>query len=368
MLDIDHFKNVNDTYGHLVGDIILRQMGKILKENIYPLDVAGRYGGEEFVILMPETSYSTALKAAERLLKIIDESYWDIGGKRISITVSIGIASIESSDSHELIRRADEALYKAKENGRNCIVSWEDANVVGITNTQNEEYYELQTKVSSLAKQMCSQVLEVVSAFMETINAKDPYTAHHGKNSQVYALAIANKMGASRDLRGKLEIAALLHDIGKIGVPDWILMKTGSLSDSDRRIIEQHPMTSAKIIEPIGLFNQELPIIRQHHERFDGSGYPDQLKAKEIVIGARILAVADVFDAMTSNRPYRIAKTCEEALQEITDCSGFQFDPEVVEVFKIVYEENKAQWPLADLNSEIDLTQECVSLGVESDK
>jgi len=101
MLDIDHFKNVNDTYGHLTGDIILEQIGKILKENTYPLDEVGRYGGEEFVILMPETSYSTAIKAAEKLRKMIDECYWDIGEKRISVTVSIGIASIDSSDSHE---------------------------------------------------------------------------------------------------------------------------------------------------------------------------------------------------------------------------------------------------------------------------
>jgi len=153
-----------------------------------------------------------------------------------------------------------------------------------------------------------------------------------------------------------------LHDIGKIGVPDWILLKTGPLGDSDRHIIEQHPVTSVEILEPIGLFNQELPIIRQHHERFDGTGYPDQLKDKEIVIGARILAVADVFDALTSDRPYRIAKSYEETLQEIIDCSGSQFDPEVVEAFQMTYEKNKEQWPLANWNPEIDLTQECVSL------
>jgi len=206
MLDIDHFKNVNDTYGHLAGDMILRQMGKILKENTYSLDVAGRYGGEEFVILMPETSYSTAIKAAEKLRKIIDECHWDIGEKRISITVSIGIASIDSSDSLELIKRADKALYEAKKQGRNCIVCWEDANADETKKLQSGEYHELQIKVSSLAKQIRSQVLEVVSAFMKTIAAKDPYTAHHGKNTQAYAIAIADEMRVSQELREKIEI------------------------------------------------------------------------------------------------------------------------------------------------------------------
>ncbi len=364
MLDIDHFKNINDTYGHLAGDMILKQLGKILKENTYPLDFVGRYGGEEFIILMSETSYSTAIKAAEKLRRIIDGCYWSIGKKRISVTVSIGIASIDSNDSNELIKRADKALYMAKEQGRNCIACWEETRTSGTKKIRSGEYHELQIKVSSLAKQMRSQVLEVISAFMKTIVAKDPYIAHHGKNTQVYALAIADEMRVSQELEEKIEIAALLHDIGKIGVPDWILLKAGPLGNYDRRIIEQHSVTSVKILEPIGLFNQELPIIRQHHERFDGTGYPDQLKGKEIVIGARILAIADAFDAMTSDRPYRIAISCEETVREITDCSGSQFDPEVVEALQITYEKNKEQWPLANLDSENDLIQERISLKI----
>ena len=364
MLDIDHFKNINDTYGHLAGDMILKQLGKILEENTYPLDFVGRYGGEEFIILMSETSCPDAVKAAEKLRKIIDDCHWDIGEKRISVTVSIGIASIDSSDSNELIKRADNALYMAKKQGRNCIACWKEVNASGTKNIQSGEYNELQTKISSLTKQIRAQVLEVVSAFMKTIAAKDPYTASHGKNTQIYALAIADEMGVSRELKEKIEIAALLHDIGKIGVPDWILLKTGPLGDYDRSIIEQHSVTSVKILEPIGLFDQELPIIRQHHERFDGTGYPDQLKGKEIVIGARILAVADIFDAMTSDRPYRKAKSCEETLQEIIDCSGSQLDPAVVEAFQMAYEKNKEKWPLANFDSEIDMIEECVSLEV----
>ncbi|HPS53977.1 MAG TPA: diguanylate cyclase [Sedimentisphaerales bacterium] len=362
MLDIDHFKNINDTYGHLTGDIILRQLGKILKENTYPLDVIGRYGGEEFTILMPDTSHSAAIKAAEKLRKIIDGYYWDIGEKCISVSISIGIASVDSYDSHELIKRADDALYKAKAQGRNCIVCWGDDKTVGTKKLYNGDYNELQLKVSTLAEQTRYQVLEVVSSFMKTIAAKDPYTANHAKNTQAYALAIADEMKVSQELREKIKIASLLHDIGKIGVPDWLLLKSGPLEDSDRQIIERHPITSVEILEPIGLFRQELPIIRHHHEKFDGTGYPDHLKGKEIPIGSRILAVADVFDAMTSDRPYRAAKPCEDALWEIVNYSGSQFDPEVVEAFQRAYKVNKEQWPLTHWDAAVDLTPEFVGL------
>ncbi len=214
MLDIDHFKNVNDTYGHLTGDMILRQLGKILKENTYPLDVVGRYGGEEFVILMPDTSQLKAVQAAEKLLKIIDECNWDVEGESISVTVSIGIASIDSADSHELIKRADNALYRAKKQGRNCIVCWEEANSQRKTKKlQGGEYNELQNKISTLTKQMRSQTVEVVSAFMNTIAAKDSYTASHARNTQIYSAAIAEELGVSQELKDKLEVAALLHDI-----------------------------------------------------------------------------------------------------------------------------------------------------------
>ena len=359
MLDIDHFKKVNDTYGHLTGDMILRQLGKILKENTYPLDVVGRYGGEEFIILMPDTSQLKAVQAAEKLLKIIDECNWDVEGKNISVTVSIGIASIDLADSHELIKRADNALYRAKKQGRNCIVCWEEANSERkIKKLQGGEYNELQNKISTLTKQMRSQAIEVVSAFMKTIAAKDSYTASHAKNVQIYSAAIAEEMGVSQELKDKLEVAALLHDIGKIGVPDWILLKTGPLGYEDREIIEQHSVASVEILGPIGIFSQELPIIRQHHERFDGTGYPDGLKGNEIVVGARILAVADTYDAITSDRPYRTAKKNGQALNEIVSCSGSQFDPEVVEAFKKVYEQNKDIWPLFNPDSAMPKYQE----------
>ena len=194
------------------------------------------------------------------------------------------------------------------------------------------------------------------------IAAKDPYTEHHAENTRIYAIAIAEQMKLSEELKNRIEFAAILHDIGKISVPDQILQKNGPLSEDEKRTIEQHPAVSVEILEPFGVFSHELPLIRQHHERFDGKGYPDGLKSREITLGARILAVADVFDAITSDRPYRLAKSCEQALKEIAECSGSQFDPEVVEAFQKAYEKHKEEWPLFNSDSLVSLLKEPVAM------
>ena len=358
MLDIDHFKEVNDTYGHSVGDMVLRQMGKILRENTHPLDLVARYGGEEFIISMPETSGLKAAQAAEKLRRIVNQWRWDIGEKRILVTVSIGVASVDSTDSQKIIKKADDALYAAKKQGRNCVVCWQEGDTGKNAELAGDEYQELQTKVSSLSQQIRLTAVEVISSFIKTLAIKDPYTATHSKNTQAYALAIADQLQVSQELREKLEVAALLHDIGKVGVPDWILQKTGPLGEYDRTIVEQHTLAGVEILEPIGVFAPELPLIRQHHERVDGTGYPDRLKGNEISFGARILAVADVFDAMTSDRPYRTAKSAQQALQEIIDGCGTQFDADVVDAFQQAYQQNREQWPLTNQDLVLSLVQE----------
>jgi len=358
ILDLDHFKNINDAYGHLNGDMILKQIGKIIKENTYPLDLAARYGGEEFLVLMPETSADKAIKAAEKLCKIISNHHWEISNELVSITISIGLVDIHSHnllDSDDILKKADTALYAAKKQGRNCVVSWDKVGPnEDVKPQENREFHELQTKVASLARQLHSHALGTISAFAETINAviKDKHVVQHAKNVQVYAVAIAKEMGLSTELRKRIGTAALLHDLGKISIPATILKKLSPLTERDWKTIKQHPIVSAKILMPLEIFDLELSIIRHHHENYDGTGYPDGLKGREIPIGARVLAVADVFDAMTSDRPYRSAKSCEIALKEIADCSGSQFDPDVASAFYKAYEKYKEEWPLA--------TKECL--------
>jgi diguanylate cyclase (GGDEF)-like protein len=358
MLDIDHFKSANDTYGHRGGDEILEQMGKILRENIYPLDVAARYGGEEFVVLMPGTSPVKAAQAASRLRKIIDNNRWKVGQEEISVTASIGLANTDCynlTTSYDLVEKADAALYAAKRRGRNCVISWDEVS------TQNEPelgddrlYHELQTKVTSLTRLLKSHAVGTISALTRAMDlvVKDPYMMQHGENVRVYSVAIAEEMGLSLELCERIGIAALLQDLGTIAIPESILKKKTPLTEDEQKIIKQHPIAATKILEPIGIFNLELQIIRDHHEKFDGTGYPNGLKGREIPIGARILAVADAYDAMTSDRVHCSAKSAEKAIEELTACAGTQFDEDAVRALKSVYEKNKKQWPLA-LNSNL---------------
>jgi diguanylate cyclase (GGDEF)-like protein len=356
MFDIDHFKNVNDNFGHLSGDRILRQIGKILNENIYPLDIAARYGGEEFVVLMPGMPVEIATQRADKLRLIIDKYYWEVSNQPISVTCSVGVTVFDGADAadpYDLIRGADDALYAAKHRGRNCVVSYDQVNPdEQLQRHQNEDFHELQAKISSLAQQIRTQTLATITAFAKAVIAKGSYFACHAENVKVYATEIARQMEMSQSLIEQLQTAAMLHDLGKIVVPNDILCKKTSLTEEERRIIERHPIVSAEILAPIGLFNQEVIIIRHHHENFDGTGYPNGLVGKNIPIGSRILAVANSFDAMTSKHWNIHPESADEAIGEIISFAGSQFDPEVVEAFRSACAENHNAWPLAQKQKE----------------
>ncbi|MBN1787047.1 MAG: diguanylate cyclase [Sedimentisphaerales bacterium] len=351
MFDIDHFKNINDTYGHLCGDKVLQQVGKILHENIYPLDLAARYGGEEFVILMPGMPVDIAGQRAEKLRQIVDEYRWEIANKPISVTCSVGVTVFDGSDNtdpYELIRRADDALYAAKHRGRNCVILFDqlDPNEQ-VQEHQNEDFHELQTKISSLASRIKVQTIGTITAFAKAIAAKDHYLARHAENVKTYVTSIAKKMEVSHALTEQLQVAAVLHDLGKIVIPNDILHKTTALTDEEYKLVQRHPIASAEILAPVGLFGQEVVIIRHHHENFDGTGYPNGLVGKNIPIGSRIIAVADAFDVMTSNYWSDPPKTPQEAIAEIAKLANTKFDPEVIDALKSAYLEHQNDWPLA---------------------
>jgi diguanylate cyclase (GGDEF)-like protein/putative nucleotidyltransferase with HDIG domain len=320
MMDLDNFKAYNDVYGHPAGDVLLGKIGRIIRNSVRNVDQAFRYGGDEFVVILPQTARDAAYVVAERARRQIAE---DMGKKAIAVTCSIGLASYPADGmlSGELVDVADVALYHAKRTGGNRIFL---SSKILSKPPDEAEIAGVGTRPGSL-----SEVYDIASA----VEAKDPYTYGHSKRVNIYAAALAEKVGFSSDEVSALSAAALLHDIGKVGIPEKVLNKKGKLSKEDWEAIKAHPRLGANIIGNIPKLAPAVNTILYHHERWDGGGYPEGLKAEEIPLEARILAIADSFEAMTSARPYRPALSLEEVVTELRQGAGFQFDPRLVDTF-----------------------------------
>jgi len=329
-LDMDLFKAYNDIYGHLAGDDMLKQIGHYIKSSIRGIDMAFRYGGDEFTVILPQASLEDSCKVAERIRKRIEV---EMDSKGAPLTCSLGIASWPTDGvmREEIIQAADASLYYAKQTGRNriCLAS----------EIMTSEVLSMGTKPDREPG-----ILSTIYALAATVDAKDHYTHSHSKKVSKYATDIAEALGYSQEKIATLRAAALLHDIGKIGVSDRVLMKAGPLSDEDWEPIRAHPKLGVAILKHVESLSGCLAAIQYHHERYDGTGYPAGLKGENIPLDARIMAVADSYDAMTSLRPYRQGKfTSEQALAELKHCAGAQFDPKIIEVFATLSERQLAK-------------------------
>lgn len=329
ILDLDSFKTYNDSYGHLAGDSLLQEIGRSIKSAIRNADYAFRYGGDEFAVLLPQTTVDAALLVVERVRKKIAEC---IHSDRIPITTSIGLASWpDDGISHtDIIAAADVTLYRAKRNGGNqtLCASGPLAAITDIAALPDTES-DANNKFSS-----------IIHAFSEIVDARSYFTHNHSKRVTDYALAMAKVLKLDKDQTAKIENCALLHDAGKISISSEILNKPGELTQEEWQTIKTHPQLGVDIIRNIPQLAPCVEAILHHHERYDGTGYPDGLKGDAIPLGARILAIADAFTTMTSERSYSETRTHESALEEIKKCAGTQFDPYLVEQFVAIFEKH----------------------------
>ncbi len=327
-MDIDYFKNFNDVNGHQAGDVLLSEIGDIMKACIRSSDVIARYGGEEFAAILPNTAENDAVKIGERIRRSIQNTYFKGQENQPdkNITISIGVSSYpkRAKSKHQLINTADDALYRAKSFNRNRV----------------ELYHSILDDLSE-KMEINKESIKSLKAFISMINLKDRYTYGHTERVVIYSKYFGEYLKLSEDDKVKLQVATYLHDIGKLEIPEEVLNKKEKLTEEEIQMFRNHPQAGVDLIQNIKELDEFKPIIKHHHERYDGYGYPSGLKGKEIPYLSRILTITDSFDAMTSNRLYNKVKTQEEGIQELRDHAGTQFDPELVEQFIDMLEKYK---------------------------
>ncbi len=317
MIDLDHFKTVNDTFGHPVGDLVLVETARRIRTAARAGDIVARIGGEEFLMLLPDTDGVTALAVAERVRAAVRATDYPAGAGRLS--ASLGVASLaDELDADGLLAQADAALYWAKRHGRDAAFRY-NAALMGDLSVPN--------RTREIARE---DGLAALRALARAIDARDAATQRHSIRVADMAVMIATALGWTADQTIRLREAGLVHDVGKIGIPDSILLKASGLTPDERELMKDHARLGARIVSEV-LDPDQVEWVAHHHERWDGDGYPLGIDGTNIPEGARILAVADSWDAMTSAREYNVALGREEALEECVRCSGAQFWPAAVD-------------------------------------
>lgn len=319
LLDLDDFKKFNDTHGHLKGDELLTFFGDFLLQQVKDLPyTAARYGGEEFGLIMPNTTQAQALSFMNRIRKEYNDTPFT-GTECLPLgclSFSAGITQYETGTygSSELLAKADRALYYAKAEGKNNIQVYKEGLIY-------QEGLQYKQEVDSLEKQL------------EIFLSKDVYTYQHSKRVFHYAVDMSEVLQLSEEEQRRLILGALIHDIGKLEIPRDIINKKGKLEVHEWEMMKKHVTYGKEILASTKKYDDLLPLVELHHERYDGNGYPYGLKGDRIPKLARILCIIDSFDAMTTERPYQKTKSFAEAIAELRRCSGQQFDPEFVEPF-----------------------------------
>lgn len=326
LVDLDLFKLFNDLYGHLEGDNALEIVASIMVRLVAQKGIVCRYGGEEFTILLPYHDSKKAFDLAERIRLEIQRTFFKMNdGTQRFLTASIGVCAYPHAapNAEELLNRADLAMYTAKNQGKNQTVIYtpRDVSPGKLSDASGDD---ITIKPDYTA---------TIYALTAAIDAKDHYTFGHSQRVAKYATILASALNLDKSHVEIIREAALLHDVGKIGIPESILTKTGMLTDEEYDIVKRHVEMSLTIIKYLPSLNHTVPAVFGHHERWDGRGYPRGIKGENIPLTARCLAITDAFDAMTSDRPYRASLSVDSALIEIKNNIGFQFDPHIANIF-----------------------------------
>jgi diguanylate cyclase (GGDEF)-like protein len=313
LIDVDDFKRINDNNGHPAGDRVLSQVAGRLRQG----GEAFRLGGDEFAVLLPNHDEVQALDASSSIIDRLRALELEHAER---ITASAGVATfpVQGVGRDELIRLADSALYWAKENGKNR---------VRIYRSEVVELAELKRLASTGADRAAR--FRAAAALAKAVDARDVYTGSHSERVSELAVRIAERMSLEQELVELTRLAASLHDLGKLAIPEEILRKPGPLTEAERLVLERHPQIGYRMLESLGV-NPVADWVLHHHERWDGDGYPEGLEGDEIPLGARIIFVADALDAMSHDRVYSPRLDLGSACAELERCAGTQFDPDVV--------------------------------------
>lgn len=341
-IDIDYFRQLNEKFGFAAGDQMLRECSDLLFENCRMSDIVARYGGEEFAVLLPHTDYAGAMRLAERLRGVFAGHTFFPEKYKINLTVSMGIASFPQDiiETYEdLITYSSQAVLRAKIGGRNRISCYRDImpsfrDIMPNLKISEDKILVFQRRLCEISDMARKAYLNASRALITALESKDRFTAGHSANMAKYAIQVAEKMGMKADDAEVVHHAVLLHDIGKLCIPDEILLKEGALTFQEYEIMKEHAVLGYKMLKPIKFLQEEAVLVLHHHEWFNGNGYPKGLKGNEIPLGSRIISVLDSFDTirMAGGRYKKTAGTVEN-VKELIDCAGTQFDPVVVRAF-----------------------------------
>jgi len=350
LLDLDHFKAVNDSHGHEAGDAVLKYVAAQLRSRLRASDIIARYGGEEFLLVLPESDLEGAARVAEALRQRLQENPLKHNDLTIRLSTSIGIVCLEpgqEAGQEALIRMADEAMYCAKNLGGNRVVLWNRVREgqVEPSLAASDEVRSIQKLIDTLFARGDEIILDRVFRLVESLDARSPYSAGQSRHVAQYAVVIAQGMGLCAADIDVVQRSAMLQDLGRAAIAPEVLWKAGPLTKADWALIRQHPSVSVKIVSRLPFLKRETAIIRHHHERPDGRGYPDGLKDDAIPPESRILAVADALEAMTRARPHRPALPLSEALRQLRAGTPWQFDAAVVAAAEAAAAK-ASDWPL----------------------